>query len=595
MPEPTENDAQPKSYNPLFRFFILAFIPIIIVVAIIGGLSSFIIVDSMVKDETNNTSAYLRLIAGKFLTKRDFNNKVPQREKIFGFALESIFTSSHEYKRIKVYDANGTILWSDKKELINKNFYYSNEELKEALTGEVVSKYGALTEKMENIHEAEYGKGLEIYVPIRKEGKVVGVIEVYRIPSDLVGKMNRGLLIIWAVVALGGFFIHISLFWIVKSSYKAQLALESRIMQSKDRLMNLIDGIRDGIALIDNECNMLTINKALAGRFKLPLKEVIGKSINTIFHDGNNKDIKRMCDKTCRNARPALFDIEIDDEKTKKKAYIKVNCFPITAMEHDNDNENRKNYQAVIVFRDITKEKELTQELLRAEKFVTIGTLFPKISHEIRSPLNALELGLVTLKERYPDDSIIDLLLGSKENLLRISNDLLVFSRHKSEQFSYVNVNDVLRKVIYFLKETTGQIKYHKIIEEYKSDLLINGNFGQLEQLFINLVINASHAMEHLMVAEQILSVGTYDEGNNVMVYIKDVGTGIKKEDYDKIFDPFFTTKPEGKGTGLGLAIIQEIAISHGADVTFETEEGKGTVFYVKFDGINIDEAYDNK
>jgi signal transduction histidine kinase len=569
--------------NLLQRFSILSFIPILIVVAILGSLVSYFIMNSMIKEASDHSKVHIRIFAEKFLTSEDFDADYPLEEKNFDTALTPILTSLSEYKRIKVYDKNGMVLWSDKKELIDMNFYDSNKELRKALDGKVVAKFGK-TKKEENIYEKIFGKTLEVYVPIIKEDGIVGVIEVYRKPTVLLDNINRALILIWSISILGGILIYFSLFWIVKSSYNQQLILEKKIFESKNRLENLIDGMKDGIALTDSNCNILALNKSLAERFNIPIQEAVGEDISKYVFKNSKGDNVPVCNKNrCNKERMKTIDFELYDEKSNKKSYFKLNCFPIMGIGEDGSIKNKKEYQSVVFLQDVTKERELTEELIVSEKLATIGTLFPKISHEIKSPLNALELGLVTMQEKYPNESVVDLLLNSKDNLLRISNDLLAFSRISEERFIVLNLNDVLKRSVKFLRDTTGQIKYHKIVEEYQDVPKIKGIFGQLEQLFINLILNASQAMEYLPLSEQVLTIGSYEEDDIVVAFVKDCGTGIRSEYYDKIFDPFFTTKEEGKGTGLGITIVQEIATRHKSSVSFVSEEGKGSIFFIKF------------
>jgi nitrogen-specific signal transduction histidine kinase len=543
-------------------------------------------IDSIIKGETIHTRIHTTIFAYKFLTAEDFDVSYPMEEKNFESALMPILYSSPEYKHIKVFDKEGTIIWSDKKEFIGKNFYDSNDDLRKALSGEIVSEF-SLFLKEEHAFEKHFGKGLEVYVPIEKNNDIIGVIETYRVPKRLFKDIKMTLITIWTAAILGGLVIYLSLYWLVKSSYTHQLSLEKRIMESKNRLECLIDGLKDGIALLDTECNVLTINKMLAEKFNIPLEDAIGRNIINYIFKGVKTEMAKACGETCFMNKESTFDFESYDEKSKKKSFINVTFFPLKSPNTEDDTKEGKAYHAVLVLRDVTKERELTDELIRSEKLATIGTLFPKISHEIKSPLNALELGLATMQEKYPTDSVLDLLMSSKDKLLHISNDLLAFSRVREEQFDDINLNDVLQEAVNFLKNTTGQIKYHKVIEEYQEDLpKIKGIFGRLEQLFINLIMNASQAMEDMPLSKQALTVGTYLDGEIAGVYIKDCGMGIREEIYDKIFDPFFTTKLEDKGTGLGMSIAQEIVKNHDANLRFESESGKGTTFFIEFNTI---------
>ena len=257
-----------KSLNILRRFSILAFIPIILIVLLMSIVISHLVIKAEVKSETLQTKALTTILSERFLVKDDFNKETPVEKRNFESALTPILAEHSEYKRIKVYDSEGTVLWSDKKELVNINFYISNKDLRETLKGEVTSRFGTFL-KGENIYEKEFGKGLEIYVPVFMDQNIVGAIEVYRVPKNLLKNIKYALFIIWSLAIFGGIFIYLSLYWLVKSSYTHQVSLEQNIRESKQRLEYLIDGLRDGVALIGPDCNILTINKTLAEKFNI--------------------------------------------------------------------------------------------------------------------------------------------------------------------------------------------------------------------------------------------------------------------------------------------------------------------------------------
>jgi signal transduction histidine kinase len=579
-----------KELNILKRFSILAFLPIMIVVLALGFILTNMLTNDMISGEVSHTTIQTTLFAKKFLTEDDFNKDMLIEKRNFDSAFLPILKTSDEYKRIKAYDSEGTVLWSDKKELIGINFFKSNEDLRKALSGEIVQKFGQFS-KEEHTYEREFKKGLEVYIPIFISGKLVGVIETYRVPLHLFKNIKKTYMAVWILSVLCGGIIYISLYWLVKSSYENQAALEKNLTLSNSRLFHLIDGLRDGVALIDPDCNILTINRTLAESFNVPLKKSIGENVSDLFFKSAQEKMYAACGDTCIRNLESSFDFVITERETNKKRYFKVKCIPLSSLNEKLSNSDIATHHAVIVLREITREKDLTEELIRSEKLATIGTLFPKISHEIKSPLNALELGLVSIQEKYPNENVLDLLLSAKEKLINIANDLLAFSRVRDEQFTVLNINDVISNAVIFLKDTTGQIKYHKILEDYKGGCYIKGIYGKLEQMFINLIVNASHSMEKKPSSEQVLSIGTYIEGENVIVYVKDTGIGIREEDYDNIFDPFFTTKVEGRGTGLGMAIVKEIAATHKAKITFESDLEKGTTFFIRFKCVEPDQA----
>jgi signal transduction histidine kinase len=121
-----------------------------------------------------------------------------------------------------------------------------------------------------------------------------------------------------------------------------------------------------------------------------------------------------------------------------------------------------------------------------------------------------------------------------------------------------------------------------RLVKEYGAPLAVRGNEGKLFQVFLNLVINAAHAMRSETPSEHVLRVRTRLEGERVRIDISDTGHGIPPEVLSRIFDPFFTTKPTGVGTGLGLSISHSIVQKMGGEITVESEVGRGTTFTVR-------------
>ena len=146
-----------------------------------------------------------------------------------------------------------------------------------------------------------------------------------------------------------------------------------------------------------------------------------------------------------------------------------------------------------------------------------------------------------------------------------------------------VDINKILKETLDFLREVTGQIKYHEVIEEYSPSLpFIQGDEEQLKQVFINLIINGSQSMQNrtensVLTIKTAKAEGDKAEGDKkVLVSIQDNGCGIAPENLDRIFDPFYTTKGND-GTGLGMAVIKEIINKHHGQIHIESQMGEGT------------------
>jgi len=222
-------------------------------------------------------------------------------------------------------------------------------------------------------------------------------------------------------------------------------------------------------------------------------------------------------------------------------------------------------------------------QLVHSEKLASVGMLAGGVAHEINNPLMVI-LGrteLLLMEDGLPDGAKqnLETIRTETERIGRIVENLLTFSRKsRQEKIEQVNVNEVLNRTLMLSEHqlTVGNVRVIKQLDEQIPP--IQANPGQLQQVFMNLIINAHHAMP--TGGQLIVRTGTIPR-DRVFVEVEDTGCGIPPEDLDRIFDPFFTTKEEGKGTGLGLAVSRNIVESHGGQIGVQSTPGDGTVFRV--------------
>ncbi|MFT5542551.1 MAG: two-component system NtrC family sensor kinase [Glaciecola sp.] len=276
-------------------------------------------------------------------------------------------------------------------------------------------------------------------------------------------------------------------------------------------------------------------------------------------------------------------------------------------LNKQNDQLERTNYEL----------QEAQQQLVHAEKMVSLGQLAAGVAHEINTPIGFVTSNLNSLKQytdayrqlskqvaellssESPESEILskqallkfvqsedltfinrdtkDLLDESIEGLERVKDivkDLKQFSRADSDEKQLFDINDCVTTT---LNMVSNELKYHCNIETHLSPLpKILINVGKISQVLTNLLINAGQAISK----NGQITIRTEQQGNNVVVSIADNGSGINPENRSKLFDPFFTTKEEG-GTGLGLSISYGIIQSHHGDITVTSEPNKGSCFNI--------------
>jgi PAS domain S-box-containing protein len=238
------------------------------------------------------------------------------------------------------------------------------------------------------------------------------------------------------------------------------------------------------------------------------------------------------------------------------------------------------------IARDITDERERERHVRRVERLAGVGTLIAGVAHELNNPLSAV-LGFtrLLLMDPRPDSEREDLetIARETERMAKIVSDLRLIARDTQEDTGRrqrVDLNDVVRHVLrtrdYSLR--TRNIEVGEELADGLPPLLADR--GQLEQVLLNLVVNAEQAMDGAP-GERTLVVRTRPTAGGASVQVVDSGRGISKAHLERIFDPFFTTKAPGEGTGLGLSLVHSIVREHKGDIRVDSEPGQGTAIRI--------------
>ncbi len=241
----------------------------------------------------------------------------------------------------------------------------------------------------------------------------------------------------------------------------------------------------------------------------------------------------------------------------------------------------------LIILDDITERVELEGQLSQAEKLSSIGLLAAGVAHEVNTPLAVISSYAQMLAKQVSGDAkkseLLDKITRQTFRASEIVNSLLNFSRTSTTEFTSVDLNRVIQDTLMLLEHQL-KVARVKVVQELNPQLpAIYGNTGKLQQVFLNLFLNAKDAMPSggtLMVSTQ--------NGHNVQVAVADTGTGISQEHIPRIYDPFFTTKSKPKtghsgGTGLGLSVTYGIIQEHAGKIRVNSKPGEGTTFTMEF------------
>ncbi len=361
-----------------------------------------------------------------------------------------------------------------------------------------------------------------------------------------------------------------------------------RLLEESEHARSVIQNITDGIVGVDRTCRIRTWNRAMVERYGIAESEVLDRDLFEAFPALEREGLRPELERLLAGDRREFFLRNFEHESLRRGRVtlnIRGSVLPGPAGEVDG---------AVLAIEDVTERVALEREMQQAEKLVVVGQLAAGIAHQVGTPLNVIsgsaEYLMMEWSTDRPRPHELEIIVAQTDRITTLIQQLLNFARPARMTMQPVKLNDLLREVVGL---TEHQIAKEQIAirTEFQTDLpAIQGDSNQLEQAFLNIVINAWHAMP----AGGTLTLRTRSTPAanrrsragrrmpvGVEVSIIDTGVGIPAEVLPRIFDPFFSTKGVGKGTGLGLAISRRILEDHRGTIEVSSEVGQGTTFTV--------------
>ena len=335
---------------------------------------------------------------------------------------------------------------------------------------------------------------------------------------------------------------------------------------------HIFENITSGIMTLDELARITSFNREAELVTGYSLREVYYRDVNEIFPGMINVRASR--------------DMRVERKFRRKSGEEIFLGFSISAGQGGNvDN--------IVIFEDLTKLKEMEEQLRRDEKLKALGELSVGIAHEIRNPLASISGSIQVLEGELEmsgeNRRLMEIVLRETERLNQLITDFLLFAKPAKENRFRVELDRIIAETLEVFANSPEAASV-KIVSRVEPGVAVEGDARQLGQVFWNLFLNAAHAMPSggtLTVSSSVDPLGVIhgkraaaEPGSGVVsIAVEDTGVGISPEHIHSIFDPFFSTKE--RGTGLGLAIVHRIIESHGGTIDVKSYTDGGTVFRI--------------
>ncbi len=410
---------------------------------------------------------------------------------------------------------------------------------------------------------------LNYYLPCRVQDRAIAVIGLGRTADgDFLSSEEMELLESLA-----------SYIGIALQNARLYASLEEKISEYerlKEFNENIVESINVGILAVDLEDRIDSWNSQMEVMYALPRAEALHQPLSTVFPAALMEEYQRV------KSEPGVHNLYKFRLETRAGEIRTANIAIAPLVSRDFKSVGR-----IILVDDITDRTELEAQLSQAEKLSSIGLLAAGVAHEVNTPLAVISSYTQMLaKQVRGDERVSPMLEKITQQTFRASeivNGLLNFSRTGSTEFRETDLNTIIRDTLTLIEHQfkTSQVRLDTSLMPDLPPIL--GNSGKLQQVFLNLFLNAKDAMKDggtLRIATEI--------NGHVSVAISDTGAGIAPEHLQRIYDPFFTTKSapkqgERRGTGLGLAVTYGIIQEHAGKIHVESHLGAGTTFYLEF------------
>jgi histidine kinase len=363
--------------------------------------------------------------------------------------------------------------------------------------------------------------------------------------------------------------------------------LEEELERSEKKYRGIFNNIRNPIFVLDADTlEIIDCNNSVQSVYGYARDEIAGKSFLTLLPENEKSRY------TAELKSASVINQVKQIRKDKEIIFVDLWVSPSGYTEKD---------VLLVTTSDITQRLETEQQLIQASKMATLGEMATGVAHELNQPLAVIKtassffMKKVNKREKIESEILFTLseeIDSHVDRASRIINHMREFGRKSDPKLDEIQINDVLEKSFEIFSQQLA-VRGIEVAWEIEENLpLILADAGRLEQVFINLLINARDAIEETwelkspQKGDKKIALKSRSEGKWVFVEVQDTGGGVAGSIIDKVFEPFFTTKDAGKGTGLGLSISYRIVHDLGGSIKVVSRKGEGARFIVTFPSV---------
>jgi len=345
-----------------------------------------------------------------------------------------------------------------------------------------------------------------------------------------------------------------------------------QIERLKDFSENIVESLHVGVFAVDLEGRIESWNSQVEHLVGVSRVDAIGQNLENVLPADMVAEIEARAED---ERVSSIYKFQL---RHREGRLLVVNVSITPLLGKDGQRLGR-----LILVDDVSQRARLEDQLMQTEKLTSLGLLAAGVAHEVNTPLAVIANYIQMLAKQFPGDDprglLIEKIIKQTFRASEIVNNLLNFSRVGSAQFSEVNMNSVLEETLVLVSHPfkTARVEVVRKMQEELPPVL--GSMNRLQQVFLNLFMNARDAMP----SGGILEIRTACSNGTVEVEVVDSGVGISREHLNRIFDPFFTTKMSGRGTGLGLSVSYGIIKEHAGKIDVRSTPGRGTSFRLEF------------